>query len=192
VLPRSSDVAELCRILDGSTTLIALLALAPSLGLPDWYFGAGCVTQTVWNALHGFDLSFGIKDHDLAYYDATDISYEGEDAVIRRGRTLFGPVSGTVEIRNQARVHVWHERHFGYPISPYRSVEDAIRAWPTTASAVGVRRVDGRWTVCAPHGLGDLFGMIVRPNKVNISEQVYRTKVERWTALWPRLTVMPW
>ena len=46
--------------------------------------------------------------------------------------------------------------------------------------------------VYAPFGLNDLFAMIVRPNKVQITEAIYQAKVARWTACWPRLEVIPW
>lgn len=44
----------------------------------------------------------------------------------------------------------------------------------------------------APFGLNDLFGMMVRANKVQITEEIYNKKVERWKVLWPGLTIIPW
>ena len=55
----------------------------------------------------------------------------------------------------------------------------------------GVYRCDGL-VVCAPFGLDDLFGLIVRPNTVLVTEPVYTAKAARWAATWPRLTVVPW
>lgn len=65
--------------------MTALLERAPSLDLPDWYLGAGCIAQTVWNARHGFDLTFGIKDDDLVYCDPDDLTAEAEHDAERRG-----------------------------------------------------------------------------------------------------------
>jgi hypothetical protein len=48
------------------------------------------------------------------------------------------------------------------------------------------------WRACAPFGLDDLFGLIVRPNKSLVDRNVYEAKAARWAALWPRLTVIPW
>jgi hypothetical protein len=57
---------------------------------------------------------YGIKDYDLGYYDASDLSYADEDAVIRRVKTAFDePLRSMVEVRNQARVHLRFEAKFG-------------------------------------------------------------------------------
>ena len=81
---------------------------------------------------------------------------------------------------------------FGYAIEPYTSTEAAIRTWPTTATAVGVRMTRGVPFVFAPFGLQDLFGLVVRANRVQITRAIYERKVARWTRCWPSLTVLPW
>jgi hypothetical protein len=106
---------------------------------------------------------------------------------------MFATLPVPVEVRNQARVHLWYERRFGYPIHPYKSLERAIDSWPTTATSVGIRReAGGRFVVYAPFGLGDLFGLVVRPNKTQITQEIYAAKVKRWSACWPKLQILPW
>jgi uncharacterized protein len=85
-----------------------------------------------------------------------------------------------------------YEQRFGYAIEPYLSSADAIATFPTTATAVGVRRIRGKLECCAPFGLDDLFGLIVRPNKGQITRAIYEAKVDRWRSIWPRLTFVPW
>ncbi len=161
--------------------------------MPDWYLGAGGIAQTVWSVYHGFHPEHGIKDYDLVYYDAADDSYEAEDVFIQRGKELFRDIPVPVEIRNQARVHLWYEKHFGYPIRPYKSVEEALATWPTTATSVGVRKdATGAYKVYAPFGLEDLLGMVIRANRAQITAKVYRDKVDRWAGVWPNLKVIPW
>lgn len=46
-------------------------------------------------------------DYDLFYFDDSDISWAAKDLVISRGQELFADVAVDVEIRNQARVHLW-------------------------------------------------------------------------------------
>jgi uncharacterized protein len=162
-----------------------------NLGLPDWYFGAGGVAQTVWNVLHGFEPADGIKDYDLVYFDPTDLSVNGERRV-EEVRARLADVGVTPDVKNEARVHLWYEDRFGRPIQPYRSSGEAIATWPTTASSVGVRYRGNDFVVCAPFGLTDLFHMIARPNKTIVSREVYEEKVARWSARWPQLTVVPW
>jgi hypothetical protein len=46
--------------------------------------------------------------------------------------------------------------------------------------------------VCAPYGLSDLFGLIVRPNTNLVNRDIYEAKAERWRQLGPLLTVLAW
>ena len=93
--------------------LMTLLTRLRSVGLPQWRLVAGCLYQTVWNRLTGRPRGTGIKDYDLSYFDADDLSWEAEDAVIRRVGTATQDCVGPVEVRNQARVHLWFEARFG-------------------------------------------------------------------------------
>lgn len=187
------QVSCLEQVLKRSEVITQVLRLAPQLRMPHWYLGAGCIAQTVWNVQHGFDLASNIKDCDLVYYDSSATSYEAEDVYIQEGKELFKNIPLQVEIVNEARVHLWYEKHFGYSIGPYASVEHAISTWPTTATSIGVRYDDlGQFRVCAPYGLNDLFGMVVRANKTQITQETYTKKVERWTKVWDKLTVIPW
>lgn len=181
----------LCDILFRSPVLAEILRETPTLGLENYYIGAGCICQTVWNFQNGLDLMHGISDVDLAYFDG-DLSYEKEDAVIQRVKQKFSALPVALDVKNQARVHLWYRDHYGYDLPPYTSVEQAIGTWPTTATAVGVRLEGSGLTVCAPFGLNDLFGQIVRPNKAQITEETYRKKCEKWGSKWSTLTIVPW
>ncbi len=186
-----SRTHELTEVLEKSPSLMLVLRLAEELGLPDWYLAGGAVSQTYWNFRHGYDLGNGIADYDLVYFDP-DISYEAEDAQIKRAREKFGDLP--VEVRNQGRVHLWyHERNGGEPIAPRTSTEDAISYWLAPASSVGVRLEGGRLLVCAPLGIDDVLSMHVRPNpKKTSGYAAYREKVKRWQAAWPQLTAEEW
>jgi hypothetical protein len=146
----------------------------------------------MWNVLDGHDPERGIDDYDLIYFDGSDLSWDAEDVVIRRCADAFGDLPVVVEVRNQARVHLWFEDHFGVPCPPLRSSEDAIDRYAAHACRVGVRLVDDRYEVYAPSGFDDLFGQIVRPNPVIASRAVYESKTARWSRLWPRLEILPW
>lgn len=162
------------------------------LALPDAHLAAGCLFQTVWNVLDGNDPQDGIRDYDVIYFDATDLSWDAEDRVIRRCAEAFADLSVEVEVRNQARVHLWYEDHFGVPYTPLRSSADAIDRYAAHACRFGIRPVAGEWEVYAPSGFDDLFAFVVRPNPVVAPRHVYETKSARWAALWPRLQVLPW
>ncbi|MEV0847683.1 nucleotidyltransferase family protein [Streptomyces sp. NPDC049954] len=181
--------------LSRNPTLVRVLEGAATLGLPGWYLTAGCLFQTVWNVVTGRPPEAGIRDYDLFYFDGRDLSWEAEDRVIRAGREAFAGLDGAeVEIRNEARVHLWYEEKFGVPCPPYRSTEDAVDSFAATACCLGVR-LDPRedtWQVYAPHGLADVYGMVLRPNPVLAPRHVYETKAARWSRHWPELTVGEW
>lgn len=171
----------------------AILERMPQLELGDWYLTAGGVFQTVWNVVSSRDPRAGIKDYDVFYFDDSDLSYEAEDKVIQRVRTLFSDLPADIEVRNEARVHLWYEQKFGVPSTPFTSCEDAIDHFASTTCCYGVRTdSQGAVHVYAPHGFHDLFALIVRPNPVLAPREVYDMKVARWVQEWPALTVLPW
>ncbi|MFD4265989.1 nucleotidyltransferase family protein [Rhodococcus sp. NPDC058481] len=166
---------------------------AGDLGVSDWYLTAGGVFQTVWNHLDGRDLRAGIKDYDLFYFDRSDLSYDAEDRIIRKAEVLFRDIVEVVEVRNEARVHLWYEDHFGVPAVPFTSSTDAIDHFASTTCCFGITRDQGgTLRVYAPHGFDDLFDMVVRPNPVMAPREVYEAKTARWQTEWPRLKVIPW
>jgi len=162
------------------------------IALPDGWLVAGAIAQTVWNHAFGLPPAHGINDIDIVYLDATDLSEDAEAAHAARLRSIFSDLPVWIDVKNEARVHLWYEAKFGYAIEPYRSVADAITTFPTTATAVGLQRRGDDLALCAPFGLSDLFETIVRPNKKQITSQIYANKVNRWVALWPGLRVIDW
>jgi hypothetical protein len=162
------------------------------IALPDSWLVAGCIAQTIWNLRCGQPVEFGLKDVDVIYFDEEDLSFEAEVSHERRLRNLFQHLPIKLDVKNEARVHLWYEDRFGYAVRPYLSSADAIATFPTTATAVGVRRICGKLECCVPFGLDDLFGLVVRPNKRRITRAIYEAKVDRWRTIWPRLTFLPW
>ena len=169
-----------------------ILIKASDLGLENYYIGAGCIAQTVWNYHMDLELIHGISDIDLVYYDDSDLATEVEELMVEKARNVIGLCGFEIDVNNQARVHLWYKDHFGYDIPPYKSVEDAINSWPTTATAVGVRLENDELKVYAPFGLNDLFGMVVRANKKQITEEIYINKADKWKTKWPSLTIISW
>ncbi|MFI4964193.1 MAG: nucleotidyltransferase family protein [Caulobacterales bacterium] len=171
-------------------TLMRVLTTARELDLPDWLIFSGAVYQRVLNHLTGRDLDYGIKDYDLGYFDP-DTSYAAEDAVIRRVAAAFAPpLRDLVEVRNQARVHLWFEGKFGEPYAPLAGAAEALERFTSATFSVGVRlEPDDRLTVVAPFGLEDLFALRLRPNPARKTNGFARTAASA-TARWPELTVI--
>lgn len=178
-------------ILRRSGPLMHVLRTLSELNPPDWLVFSGAVYQRVFNDLTGRPLDYGIKDYDVGYFDASDISYEAEDVVIQRVAAAFEPpLREMVEVRNQARVHVWFEGHFGEPYAPLESCEDALTRFVSPVFAVAVRLdVHDAMTVLAPFGLDDLFAMRMRYNP-NRRSPNFGKIAERAKARWPELEVI--
>jgi hypothetical protein len=182
---------DLIEIVGRNPALVALLEAMPGLGLPDCHLAAGAIAQTVWNVALGRDVSSGIRDIDLIYFD-TDLSESRELENRDKVGVLFRDIGIPIDVKNEARVHLWYRRKFGYDISPYQSLEEAIASFPTTATSVGISKQGSDYSICAPFGLDDLLGLIVRPNPRQITREIYEAKVARWRHSWPELTFLPW
>jgi hypothetical protein len=169
------------------------LKRARDLALPQWRVVSGALYNTVWNSLTGKPSGYGIKDVDLFYFDASDLSYEAEDRAIQRGHEVFKGLPRPVEIRNQARVHLWFEKHFGQPYPPLSSSEEGIDRFASKTHAVGVRLMhDGSLDLYAPFGLDDIFSFCITPNRVIDNSQTHMAKAARAIANWPEVRVVPW
>ena len=180
-------------IVRAAPRLMQVLRKARDLDLPDWLIMSGAVYQPVLNHLTGRPPDHGLKDYDLGYFDASDISYAAEDVVIRRVAAAFDePLRSLVEVRNQARVHVWFEGKYGEAYSPLGSSAEALRRFVSPMFAVGVRlSADDELRIEAPFGLADLFAMRLRPNRERPVIASYERIAAKAKARWPELVVEP-
>ncbi len=186
-----SDLEDRLRaILRAVPSLTTVMRVARDQALPDWLVFSGAIYQPVWNHLTGRPLDFGIKDYDLAYFDATDLSYEAEDKVIKRVATAFEPpLRDQVEVRNQARVHLWFEAHFGEPYAPLTHSAEALTRFAAPVFAVGARlEADDSLTIFAPFGLEDVFAMRIGPNPLRRAKGLPKI-IASAKARWPDLVV---
>lgn len=159
--------------------------------LADAWLVSGAVFQTVWNVITGREPTFGIKDYDIFYFDS-DTSWEAEDAVIRRATAFFSDLAVEVEIRNQARVHLWYPEKFGTPYPPAARATDGIDRFLMLCAQVGIRGRGSAYDIYAPNGFDDVEQMIVRPSPArNFRSDRYFEKAARWKSLWPELTILP-
>jgi len=188
-----TELAErLTEIVRAAPSLMRVLRTGRALGLPDWLVMSGAVYQRVLNHLTGRAPDYGIRDYDLGYFDAADISYEAEDLVIRRVAAAFDePLKSTVEVRNHARVHVWFEAHFGEAYTPLTCSGEALERFVSPMFAVGARLdADDRLHIEAPFGLMDLFALRLRPNPRRRSGGFDRAAFSVLRR-WPEIAVTP-
>jgi uncharacterized protein len=174
--------------------LLRVLATVRDAGLPDAWVGAGVLRDLVWGELYGPGFAPGqVHDIDVVFLDPGDLSRRrDEQATARLARAQPGI---PWQARNQAAVHTWYPGKFGGgPVTPLRSIADAVATWPETATAVAVRlEPSGEIAVCAPLGLADLLDGVWRRNGRRASLEVSLARLARHQPArrWPGLRVIP-
>ncbi len=189
-LPFADQQQALFAIVRQSPVLSATLDIAAAMDLPDWWLVSGAIYNQVWNHLTGRPEMHGVKDIDLFYFDP-DTSYAAEDREIRRAAGLFAPTP-PVELRNQARVHLWFNDHFGLPYPPLSSAREGIDRFASLTHCVGLRLdAGGALQLYAPYGLDHIFSFRVVPNTALDNRDTHARKAARQKALWPELRSCP-
>ena len=177
-------------IIAQSPHLSAWLRSLQQLNLPDSWIVSGAIYNQVWNHLTGRPLLHGIKDVDIFYFDH-DLGYEAEDRAIRRAVAAF-PTDPPVEVRNQARVHLWYPQRFGRPYPQLTRSAQAIDLFALKTHCIGIRLLNGTLDLYAPFGLDDMFSFRLTPNAALDNRATHEAKAARQMALWPELTFIPW
>ena len=182
---------RLAGIVRADPGLMYVLEGVRGLGLNDWRVFSGAVYQSVWNAVTSRPAGYGVRDYDLGYFDP-DTSWGAEDAVIKRVAAAFEPpFRGMVEVRNQARVHLWFEGKFGEPYGPIADTDEALARFVAPAFAVGVRLEENDTiSVAAPFGLEDVFSLTIRPNPNRPLARGWNRAVTNARSRWPELVVV--
>jgi hypothetical protein len=165
----------------------ALLSRLPLLRLNQCYLTAGCLFQAAWNQISGQPPGWGVQDYDVFYFD-DDLSWEAEDAVIQQLDALTRDLGITVQIRNQARVHLWYSQRFKgqYPI--LSSATGGIDLFLVACTCVGIEVSTGE--LYAPNGLLELERGILRMNPRNQRPDLFRKKSEDYKKRWPWLSII--
>ncbi len=180
--------ARLLELARANPVNAALLEVLPGLGLRQGHLTAGCLFQEVWNHQAGHPPGWGIRDYDVFYFDDRDLSFEAEDTVIRRVRQATENLAVEVEVRNQARVHLWYEQRFGPGYPQLRSARDGIDRYLVACTCIGIDLATG--LLYAPNGLAEVAAGLLRPNRLNDRPELFRRKAEAYRARWPFLTIV--
>ncbi len=159
--------------------------------LPDWRIVSGAVYGTVFNHLTGRDFDYGIKDFDIAYFDK-DTSYEAEDVWIKRiDKALPLALAPRAEVRNQARVHIWFKDKFGTDYAPLSNTDESLDRYLCFAHMVAIRlEDDDDISIAAPHGLEDIFNMVLRHNPKRGAFDRFLEKSATIKERWPEVRII--
>ena len=168
----------------------AILDGLPALDLSDAWLVAGCLFQTVWNLRCDRAPDAGIRDYDVFYFDASDLSAAAEQAVQARVQRHFASLPVTIEARNQARVHTWYADWFGAAYAPSLCSQDGIDRFLVDCTCVGLQPSDSGPLLYAPSGLQDLDEGVLRPNPRLHHPKLFARKAADYKARWHWLTVL--
>lgn len=191
--PPAEQIAAVEAFLRDEPVIMAVLEGLRDDGLPDQLLVAGAIYNLVWNRLTGRPALAGINDIDVFYFDP-DTSWEAEDVVIKRLTAGFAHVPLPVQVRNQARVHLWFPQKFGVTdFVPLTSSAEMLGRYASKTHAVAARlEADGRMSIFAPFGLDDIFSFRVVPNPVLPNRAAHEAKGARAKSVWPEVTVVAW
>jgi len=191
-LPRWSDTATPAQFIrdalqNGHNR--AILQRLPALNLPDAWLVAGCLFQTVWNLRSGRLPAAQIKDYDLFYFDATDLSKSAETKVNERVQACFADLGVLIEAKNQARVHTWYQAYFGFPYPALRSSRDGIDRFLVSCTCVGLSSGSSDLELYAPNGLDGLYQGLLSPNPLCNHRPLFERKALDYRARWNWLAI---
>lgn len=170
--------------------MVAILAAAKTLELPDWWICAGFIRSKMWDHLHHYSHRTPLGDIDVIYFDAEN----QEEAEEKRCESMLVEIMPNVpwSVKNQARMHTRNQ------LAPYSSSVDAISKFPETATAVGIKlSPDNQLVVTAPCGTEDLLNLHVTPTPHFMQHPellpIYQQRLENksWQTNWPKVTVIP-
>ena len=163
-----------------------LAARLPALGLNQCLLTAGCLFQAAWNRQSRRSVSWGVKDYDVFYFDE-DLSWEAEDAGIQGVTRLTDDLGVSVEVRNQARVHLWYEQRFGTAYPRLTSARDGVDRYLVACTCIALDLANGE--LYAPFGLQELSEGILRINPNNLQPGLFTDKARSYQARWPWLSI---
>jgi hypothetical protein len=191
--PATTQADALRDIIRATPLLVDVLERMQRLALPDSWLVSGAIYNTVWNHLTSRPALTGINDIDLFYFDASDLSYEAEDCAIKAADLAFAGLPLPVQLRNQARVHLWYQDHFGRPYAPLGSSREAIDRFASLTHAVAARLDEaGEMELYTPYGLDDLFSFRIVPNRRLDNRETHERKGARAMTVWPEVRVEAW
>lgn len=184
-----SAVERIIEIVAREPLRVACLSAVRDLGLPDAWIGAGFVRNAVWDALTGRENDLRAHDVDVVFFDPSLADGPGAlDAERRLEQRLAAEIPGLAwSVTNQARMAALNGD------APYRDTAEAVAHWPETATAVAAQMdAEGRIRILAPHGVEDLFALVVRPTPAFALKQALweeRRRAKRWQERWPECVV---
>lgn len=158
----------------------------------EMYLSGSAIAKTVWNRQLGYDDMYDISDIDLIYFDPIHTTYQQEDTVISNTKSVMpNYISFRCDVKNQARVHIWHQEHFGKPLKPYRDIVETLQVTTTKIQQIAIS-IDRKHVIYGDRGdiiSNDIINMVIRPNDKATLPESYAAKSDKWKSAYPQLAI---
>lgn len=143
-----------------------LLEILDKSELTNYYVTASCVSKTIFNYYHSYNMDYAIDEYEIIYKDQSI-----KEDYIRR---LVGGVDIELKVTSINNLE--------------ENLEDYINNQKIIALSVGVKMEQGMLNVYAPYGLNDIFSMTIRGNILSTSNN-YLQEAHELHKIWPQLLI---
>lgn len=119
----------------------------------------------------------------------SDLSAEAEALVQARADKALADLGVAIEVKNQARVHLWYREHFGNPYPRLACATDGIDRFLIPSTSLGVRPTGDGYEIYAPNGLDLVYQGVLAPNPLVDHRNLFLAKARSYRDRWPWLQV---
>ncbi len=102
-------------------------------------------------------------------------------------KRLTDDLGVNVEVKNQARVHLWYPHRFGAAYPRLSCARDGVDRYLVACTCIALDVACGE--LYAPFGLQELSDGILRINPKNPQPRLFKHKAQSYQARWPWLTM---
>lgn len=102
---------------------------------------------------------------------------------------MLGRLDIAIEVKNQARVHLWYQEHFGYPYPQLADAREGIDRFLIPSTCVGVQPAGSGYALYAPNGLAILYSGVLTPHPLTPHLPLFRDKAASYKRRWDWLDV---
>lgn len=92
-------------------------------------------------------------------------------------------------MKNQARIHLWYEEHFGHPYPRLTCAIDGIDRFLVSSTCIGMRPASDGYEIYAPNGLDSIYKDELSPNPLVDHPDLFVAKARSYRARWCWLRV---
>lgn len=159
-----------------------------------FFIAGSTIFKIIFNKRFHMPEMYGIEDIDIIYFDKKETSYEREDEIIKTVKgNVTNNIANILDIKNQARVHLWFKQKYGKEIKPYHDIKNVFDRMSTSLQkcALEISKNDTILRIYDNHFISDVKSMVIRRNnKSQYDESGFLEKAKKWIDLYPDLKII--